>query len=519
MQCLIELSGAAVTRGSARLLGPVSWKLMRGRHAAVIGENGSGKTTLLRLLRGEILPDAASQGEPVRTYDFGDGPQASPLGLRQRIGLVSADMQDFYFLHARHTPGRALILAGFFDTPLLYDEPTAEQRDMAEAVIAELGIAAIADRQVGTLSTGQVRMLLIARALVGGPDVLLLDESLEGLDAASRTEVLALLNAASARSTLVCVAHRAGDVPECVTHFSILDHGILVADGPREEAMAVLGDTAPGLAACNTATAALLPYASGAEGHAYLLRMTHVSVVQDATRILDDVSWEVLPGQCWAVVGENGAGKSTLLRLVTSELAPYADDHGTGTIQRLGGMTMDEARPRIGVVSPALQASYARELGWEVTALETVLSGYRGSVGMLDEATDGELLGAREWLARVGLSGLEERPLRRMSYGQQRRVFLARAMAAEPALLLLDEPLTGLDAPSRALMRDMIQRLAEAGLSFVMVTHHAEDMVGSVSHVLALRGGRTTFCGTRGDYEAAGAEISVQGVAKGDAPR
>ncbi|WP_285907199.1 ATP-binding cassette domain-containing protein, partial [Pseudodesulfovibrio pelocollis] len=196
----------------------------------------------------------------------------------------------------------------------------------------------------------------------------------------------------------------------------------------------------------------------------------------------------------------------------------YADDSGMGpkigTVKRLGGMPMDEARPRLGVVSPALQAGYARELGWEVSALETVLSGFRGSVGMLDEPTGEELVMAREWLARVGLAHLADRPLRRMSYGQQRRVFLARAMAPGPDLLLLDEPLTGLDAPSRTLMRQVLQRLAGAGVPFILVTHHASDMINAVNRVLVLEAGRVAFSGTREAYEARLAPLGGADIAK-----
>lgn len=519
MHCLIELSDATVTRGQTRLLGPVSWRLLRGRHAAVVGENGSGKTTLLRLLRGEMPPDQnPGPARPApRVYDFGHGPQTSSIGLRQRIGLVSPDMQDFYCLHARRAPARSVILAGFFDTPLLYDEPTDAQRAVTGAIIDELSIGHLADREMGALSTGQARMILIARALATGPDVLLLDECLEGLDAPTRREILGLLDAASAspeaRATLVCVAHRAGDVPDCIDHFTILEGGRIKAEGGREAALRVLADDAPRLAACD------LPVKASGEsanaGYPYLVRMDNVSVVCDGARILHAVRWQVLPGECWAVVGPNGAGKSTLLRLITSELAPYADEAGAGSVSRLGGMPMDEARPRLGVVSPALQAAYGRELGWEVSALETVLSGFRGSVGMLDEPTDDELVIAREWLDRVGLADLADRPLRRMSFGQQRRVFLARAMAPGPDLLLLDEPLTGLDAPSRALMRQSLARLAGAGLSFVLVTHHAADMIDGVNRVLVLEAGRVVFSGSREAYGSWRAAFPGADIAKG----
>jgi molybdate transport system ATP-binding protein len=129
------------------------------------------------------------------------------------------------------------------------------------------------------------------------------------------------------------------------------------------------------------------------------------------------------------------------------------------------------------------------------------MSGFRGSVGMLDEPTGPGKLQAQKWLEIVGLKGVGTRRLRHMSYGQQRRVFLARAMAPRPKLLLLDEPLSGLDAASRKQMADVIQRLAEAGTPFIMVTHHAEDRVAAINKVMVLEKGKQRFCGSREEYE------------------
>ncbi|MEF2231631.1 MAG: ATP-binding cassette domain-containing protein [Pseudodesulfovibrio sp.] len=498
MRHLIELEGATVTRGEYRLAGPLTFALRRGGHTALVGPNGSGKTTLLGLLRGDLSPDEGGG----RVYDFGDGPQSSPLGLRQRIGRVSPDMQDFYLLHAARTPARSVILAGFTDSPLLYGEATPEQEAGADAIIARLGIGDLAARPMGELSTGQARKVLVARALAPGPDVLILDECLDGLDAASRAGILALLDKAGGLATIVLAAHRAEDLPPVVGRVVVMEGGRIAADLPRGQAEERLLPEGTGPASS--------PLPASAPSPEFLLRVHNASVVIGGTRVLDRIDWEVLPGENWLVVGENGAGKSTLLRLIVSEVAPYADDeYGTGAVERLGGLSMDEARPLIGVVSPALQASYGRELGWEVTALETVLSGCRGSVGMLDEPADAELSAAGEWLGRVGLSHLSGHPLRRLSYGQQRRIFLARALAGGPRLLLLDEPFSGLDPASRGLLAGLLQALAEAGTPLILVTHRADDRVPAVNRILVLEKGRRVFCGTRREYEAA------QGSARG----
>lgn len=484
---LISLENVSVTRGGHALVRDISWQLKPGEHWAVAGANGSGKTSLLRLMRGELHPDPGG----IRRYDFGDGPQSTPLGVRQRIALVSADMQDFYRLHAPRAVARDVALAGFFDTPLLYESPTAEQEQAVANAFALLGIRELADREMGTLSTGQARKVLLARAVSIGPDVILLDEALDGLDRQSRADMLPLLERIGERAALICAAHRASDVPSCVSRVLVMEKGRILARG-GVEALAALGPDTPA-----EWPESLMPSAPDLSAYPFLVRVSNASVVVNGKRILDAVNWEMKPGEHWAVLGANGAGKSTLLKLLLSEHAPYADGESSGTVERLGAMPMDQARQLIGVVSPDLQTRYARELGWEVTAQETVLSGFRGSVGMLDEPVSGELLSAREWLHAFGLEGLAQTPLRRLSYGQQRRVFLARALAPGPHLLLLDEPFAGLDTRSRRAMRDMIQRIACSGTPVVLVTHHAGDIVPAISHVLELRHGKIVRCGIR----------------------
>jgi molybdate transport system ATP-binding protein len=397
-----------------------------------------------------------------------------------------------------------VVLSGFYDTPLLYQGATPDQEAAADELIDYLGIRQLTESSMGALSTGQMRKILIARALVCSPDVLLLDASLDGLDVASREEVLKVIDKAAERSTLVFAAHRVGDVPLSIGRTVIMDGGVIIAEGDRANALELLQDNAPEIVACEVPA---LPVAADFD---FLLRMENVSVVSDGTQIMYDIDWTIRSGDQWIVLGGNGAGKSTLLQLIMSEISPYADDEkGVGTIERFDGMTMDMARSHIGVVSPAFQTAYGRELAWEPTALETVLSGYRGSVGMLDEPTAEELLGAQEWLGLVGLGDLSDRPLRRMSYGQQRRVLLARAMAPGPSLLLLDEPLGGLDPASRGLMVMLLQQLAEGGTPMVLVTHHGEDRIPAINMVMELEKGRQIFCGTREEYERATSEKEV----------
>lgn len=484
---LIQLENVSVTRSGSCLLHVADWNLEPGMHWAICGVNGSGKSTFLRLLRGEITPDPGGG----RFYDFGEGMQDSVLGLRHRIGLVSADMQDFYVLHGEKVTGREIILAGFFDTPLLYEAPEPEHERAGDVIISGLGLEDIAKMTAGSMSTGQLRRVLLARALAGGPDVLLLDECLEGLDTASREAVLNMVEQAATMTTLVIAAHSLEDLPSCMKRALVIESGKVWACGNMEIARAFFASTPRG-EHCELTTISPEPM----EG--FMFRIRNASVMIQGKFALNDISWEMLPGQNWAVLGHNGAGKTTLLRMLMSEVAPYAEE---GTVEWFGGIPFDQVRPGVGLVSQELQSHYASEFGRKPNVLETVLSGYGFTVGLYEEPGQERIDRAHEVMRFMGLDGMDEMALRNLSYGQQRRVFIARAVAFGPRLLLLDEPLSGLDSVTRAEVLPLLQGLAAGGTPTVLVTHHREHVFDAITHVLVLDKGRVSFCGTRQEWE------------------
>ncbi len=571
---LIVLRGARVTRAGATLLFPLDFRLEPGARWAVLGANGAGKTTFLRLLRGEILPDmgGSDTGGPdagdERWYDFpgAGGPQPTVLGLRQRLALVSGDMQDLFGVHGWAASGLDVVLSGFGDGPLLYAPPEPERVAAAVSLLDELGLSGLAGRRMAHLSTGEGRRLLLARALVSGPAVLLLDECLEGLDAPARREFLALLDrvaGADPRLAVLFATHRLDELPGCLTSAlvfqagrvrlrgplsevkswvaaealvepGVLSHGAAFQAGPISasisaptsvktsasasapasgsaseqgsgSAITLATDLATGLATglAPSDKCAAWPAARSA-GQEYLARITGASIDIDGARILHAVDWTIRPGEHWAVLGPNGAGKSTLLALLAGQLWPSAVDGPPGMVEygfAAPWETVDDARRRIGVVSGALQASFPYDLLVE----EAVATGLDGNLDVFTPPDAAGRARVAELLAFFELAGLAGRRLRSLSRGQQRRVLLARALAGNPALLALDEPMAGLDAKTRAATRKLFDRLAALGVPLVMVTHHEADLPGCFSseqgsRVLALRAGRVAFCGGRAAY-------------------
>ncbi|GAB6125879.1 ABC transporter ATP-binding protein [Humidesulfovibrio idahonensis] len=560
---LVRLDGASVTRGGALLLDAVRFQLLPGARWAVLGENGAGKTTFLRLLRGDISPDA-TDGAPVRVYDLPgptgehDGPQTTPLGLRQRLGLVSGDMQDLYAKNEWAVTALEAVLTGFYDTPLLYSEPTPDERQIARATLEVLGLAHLADRRMATLSSGQGRAVLLARALACRPAALLLDECLEGLDVPARREFLDALDRAAqadADLALLFCSHRTDELPACIESALVLESGRVRASGPLAELRAELlaevarqraaasatsgqqtseasGTAHPGLAGSGVSgsgssdsgssdsgvsSADLIGAGASGDGFAdaglvlapqpvqgdYLLRITGADVIMGGAHILHDVDWTIRLGENWAVLGKNGAGKSTLLSLLAGEIWPSALEGEPGRVEygfARAEETLDDTRRRVGRVSAALDRDY----GWNLRVDETVWSGALGSIGLYAEAGGKAKTRALRLMDFFGLGGLAARRILTLSRGQLRRVMLARALmgyeAEGPALLLLDEPMAGLDTRARRAARELLGRVAAAGVPLVMVTHHERDLPEQIAHVLVMEAGKVAFCGGRADY-------------------
>ncbi|MFE9837658.1 ABC transporter ATP-binding protein [Streptomyces sp. NPDC005551] len=211
--------------------------------------------------------------------------------------------------------------------------------------------------------------------------------------------------------------------------------------------------------------------------------------------ILDGVDWRVRSGEHWALLGANGAGKTTLLRLIGALMHPT-----TGTVEvlghRLGRVDVRELRAHIGLVSPA------QRVPQDAPGLTVVLTGHSGTVQPLWRMYGAEVRDrAQALMAELDVKELAERPYGVCSGGQRARILIARALMADPALLLLDEPFNALDLPSREDLIDSMRRLADGrpGLTTITVTHHLEELSPAIGHALLLREGRIQASGPVAD--------------------
>ncbi len=231
-----------------------------------------------------------------------------------------------------------------------------------------------------------------------------------------------------------------------------------------------------------------------------LLTVTDLAVGHEGQPVLSGLNFTVRAGDFWCVLGENGSGKTTLMRTLLGLCPPIG-----GSISFGEGLKSGE----IGYLPQQTEA----QKDFPASVREIVLSGFRGSMGLRPFYSQGERQRALESLARMGIADLGGRSFRELSGGQKQRVLLARALCAARRLLLLDEPLTGLDAVASAHMHDLLKGLNEEGVAIIMISHSIADSLRLASHILFIGG--AFFCGSRNGFAASEAGRFLSGLESG----
>lgn len=482
----VHLANIHLEREGRAILENVSWTIRPGEHWVLAGGNGAGKTQLLKLISGAVWPTPT--GREVRQYRWRGELWPGPFEVRDEIGYVGSERQDKYERYGWNHTVEQVVGTGLHrtDIPLNTLEPGGRKR--IGSLLGRLSIKQLASRRFLTLSYGERRLALLARALASRPKLLLLDELLNGLDEINRARAVRWLEQTK-HSALpwVLATHRLEDVPASATHALVLEQGRIVYRGalrraPLKRWLNEEHDDSSPIAATKVRRR---PRKDG-----FLVRLADASVYLDEYPALQRISLEVRSGDCWVVHGRNGSGKTTLLRTLYG-------DHGVaigGRIERIGiepGVPLESFKRRVGLVAPHLQADHPQHLRVD----EVVQSGRYSSIGLNDLPTAADRAGARRSLAFLGLTELAKRTLRELSYGQLRRVLFARAWVRHPDLLLLDEPFSGVDGPTRRALRGRLEAMVVEGAAVVMTTHHRSEWPNCVTHELELVCGEARYCG------------------------
>ena len=413
---------------------------------AILGRNGSGKTQYIDKMRKEMASDK------VRYIAFRDSygvatDQTYYLQLRWNQHDIDAE-----------TPNTGELLEQTFR---LTGPDSPERRQWQQHLYQLFGMEPLLDKYIITLSSGELRKFQLAKTLLAQPQTLILDNPFVGLDSDARDLLRNLLRllADEQQLTVYLVVSRPEDVPDYVTDV------INIGDNAD--------DNGPGLSAELRQAIIDLPYKEKEYHSDEVVNMNKVSIRYGERTILKDLDWRIMNGERWVLSGQNGAGKSTLLSLICADNPQgYACDISLFGHRRGTGESIWEIKRHIGYVSPEMHRSYHRD----IAALRIVASGLKDTVGLYVHSTEEECEQCRWWMRIFGIEHLADRSFLKMSSGEQRLVLLARAFVKDPELLILDEPLHGLDRANRHLAKDVIEAFCERkNKTLIFVSHYKDE--------------------------------------------
>ena len=417
-----------------------SLDIRRGEQVALVGDNASGKSRLASVFAGRNAAKYITFRDSYGSY--GD----RNFFMQQRWNLFTLEGDPPSVGEALHQDA------------VESKDPEAALRRVRE-LTALFSMGPLLDKPLVTLSSGELRKYQLTRALLGGPEILVVDNPYIGLDPRTRGLLTELLTTLSGTMTLVLVLSRPAEIPPFITHVIPVEDGKAGEKEPREAYLD-----------------RVLPPA--------VIRLRNVTIRFGERIILNSLNWTVREGEHWALTGANGSGKSTLLSLINADNPQaYAHDIELFGRPRGTGETIWDIKRKIGFVSPELHRAFQQD----ATALNIVTSGHFDTEGLFRKPSEEQREIARRLMEEFGIGHLAERPFLRISSGEQRLCLVARAFVKDPPLYILDEPLQGLDETQRRHVKTLLDRYCGApGKTLVMVTHYPEEYPGCIDHSLTL---------------------------------
>ena len=472
----IEIINGRTKNPEWSLAEPVNFSLEEGEHLAIIGRNGSGKSMFVDMITGRhpLYPDMIKYGfdEPYNNINH--------ITFRDTYG---GDNDRTYFLQQRwnqmeideETPTVGSKLEEAF---LLAGEDTPKRREFQKHIYELFHLDDLLDKYIILLSSGELRKFKLAANLFTRPKVLIIENPFIGLDAETRDQVKELLRMLTEEQgmQIILVLSKMDEIPDFITRVIKLDNLHFVPE-IKVKTDFLIEHCPHAIQVQHEATFPPIPQ--------LVIMFKHVTIQYGERTILKDLNWVVLKGEHWALSGQNGSGKSTLLSLVCADNPQsYACDISLFGHQRGSGESIWDIKKHIGYVSPEMHRSYKQN----IPALQIVASGLKDTIGLYFTPTEQEKNQCLEWMNVFGIKHLADRKFLEMSSGEQRLVLLARAFVKSPDLLILDEPLHGLDLCNRNMVKAIVDRymFEDPDRTLIYVTHYENELPNCIDNSLYL---------------------------------
>lgn len=481
MQHIIKIENGVPRHPQFRMKEPVNLNIDKGEQIAIVGSNGAGKSLLVDIMIGRwpLLTNEVK-------YDF--TPSKSILAcdnikyITFRDSYGDADTNLYY--QQRWNSQDAEI------TPIVKDLlPQINDSTFQEKLYKLFGVNEMLDKHVVLLSSGEMRKFQLTKALLTNPRVLIMDNPYIGLDVQTRKLLselfIQLIETLSLQ--LILVLSKDSDIPDFITHVIPVEDKLC---GNKQVRTEYLSHKKPVLEKelSYEKEQELLSLSNKKEAPmeiSEIFNLRNGNIRYGERYILKGLDWTVKNEEKWALNGENGAGKSTLLSLIcadnpqgyTCDITLFGKKRGTGE-------SIWDIKKHIGYVSPEMFRSYMKNL----PVIEIVASGLFDTIGLYRRPDSSQLAICEWWLNIFGIAFLKDRSFLHLSSGEQRMVLLARAFVKDPDLLILDEPLHGLDERNGRLVKDIIEAFCKRkNKTLIMVSHYEEELPSCITHSIHIK--------------------------------
>lgn len=463
-----------------------TWK--EGQHWAITGDSGRELTAFLETLRGNThLPEGRIYRQFASEYISQKTEEGSVHSFRDLIAYVSqqyrfrnkSNLQNFYFqqrFNSSEADEAATVSAYLKENSTPIPGPWT-----LEKVTALLRLTPLLDSSILKLSNGETRRLALALGLLRQPKIYLMDQPMTGLDQESRAAFGDFLKAIISKGIHVLITTSSAEIPEGITHVGELKSSGKIQIWEREN-YALNKSQTEDLPWNSDFMKALLEGLPKAENE--VIRLENVSIRYGEKTILNQVNWQVNPGERWQLKGKNGSGKSTLISLLIGENPQaYSQNFWLFGRKRGSGESIWDVKRPIGFVAPEL----VRFFPSNQTVRKVILSGFFDTMGLFKKTTAEQESKMNQWLQLFNLETFANLPIQRIPLEQQRWTLLARALIKAPKLLILDEASQGMDERQRVIFRETVQKILElTQITLIYVSHYQEDIPENVDRIFEL---------------------------------
>jgi molybdate transport system ATP-binding protein len=489
---LLSIQHASVRYLNNHIFKSLSFNIKKGENWALIGKSGSGKSALLQTIAGRFNVTGGEVNYTFFEEFLAHHPDHDATLTHHR--LIALVESKHHFRNLSNTT--EFYYQQRYNSSDSEDAQTVEEylNDIKpvegsnsywtfDKVLETLKLRSLRSKQLIKLSNGETKRLLIAAALIKNPVLLLLDAPLTGLDVETRALFNTILSEITESGISVVIATSPREIPDAVTNIAVFENGEIVQTIKKADFNAELFKDE---VKTNVDAEKLKGLLTNTEkpAYTYMVNMNNVHIKYGDKVILNEVNWQILPGERWALLGPNGAGKSTLLSLINGDNPQaYANDIVLFDKKRGSGESIWDIKKKIGFVSPELHQYFPTDN----SCLQVIESGYYDTLGLFRPSQKTKADTALQWMQALEIDKYARTLLKNIPASAQRLCLLARALIKNPDLLIFDEPCQGMDEHQQMNFKQIVNTICDmSDVTLIYVTHYQHEIPDSVTKVLRL---------------------------------